>query len=74
MIIAYTFGSVLLISLVSFIGALTLLLHRELLNRCVFFLVSVAVGALLGDVFIHIIPETYTAIDNPTLKIGRAHV
>lgn len=67
MIIAYTLGSVLLISLVSFIGALTLVLKRDLLNSCVFFLVSLAVGALLGDVFIHIIPETYEAINNPTL-------
>jgi len=67
MIIAYVLTSVLIISLISFIGALTLLLKRDLLNRSIFILVSLAVGALLGDVFIHIIPETYEEMSNPTI-------
>jgi len=41
------------------VGALTLVLKRNLLDRSIFILVSLAVGALLGDVFIHIIPEAY---------------
>lgn len=67
MVTLYTLASVGIVSLVSFVGALTLILQKELLNKSVFILVSLAIGALLGDVFIHIIPETYEKIGNPTL-------
>ena len=53
MILTYTLISVLLISAISFVGALALVLKRDLLNKSIFILVSLAVGALLGDVFIH---------------------
>ena len=66
MITVYTLISVLIISLISFVGALTLVLKRELLNKSIFILVSLAVGALLGDVFVHIIPEAYEAMGDPT--------
>lgn len=66
MIIFYTLASVVLISLISFVGAVTLVLNKTLLHKSIFILVSLAVGALLGDVFIHIIPEAYEAIGNPT--------
>lgn len=59
MITIYTLASVLIVSLVSFVGVFTLALNRDLLNRSLFILVSLAVGALLGDVFVHIIPEAY---------------
>lgn len=67
MITFYTLASVLSISAISFVGALTLVLKREFLTKSIFILVSVAVGALLGDVFIHVIPETYEELANPTL-------
>lgn len=67
MIIFYTLASVFLISAISFVGAVTLVLKRELLRKSIFILVSLAVGALLGDVFVHIIPETYEELGNPTL-------
>lgn len=66
MIIAYALISVLIISLISFIGMFTLVLKRDLLSKSIFILVSLAVGALLGDVFIHIIPETYKEMSDPT--------
>lgn len=59
MITLYALVSVAIISLISFVGAFTLVLRKDLLNRSVFILVSLAVGALLGDVFIHILPEMY---------------
>ncbi len=67
MITLYTFASVALISLISFVGAVTLVLNKSLLQKSIFVLVSLAVGALLGDVFVHIIPEAYEAIGDPTL-------
>lgn len=45
------------VSSLSGIGALTLFLKRSLLKRTLLLLVSFAAGALLGDTFIHLIPE-----------------
>jgi zinc and cadmium transporter len=41
----------------SLVGASTLLLKPDTLQRILFFLISFAAGALLGDAFIHIVPE-----------------
>ncbi|MFZ1987553.1 MAG: ZIP family metal transporter [Minisyncoccia bacterium] len=65
MIILFTLASVFTISLISFVGVTTLVLKKDFLNKSVFVLVSLAVGALLGDVFVHIIPETYEELGNP---------
>src|SRR3989344_9185901 len=50
-------ASVVLVSLVSFIGVFYLSLTTERLKRIVLYLVSFSAGALLGDVFIHLLPE-----------------
>lgn len=53
----YAFASVLIVSIVSFIGVFALSLQETLLKKYISLLVSVAIGALLGDAFIHLIPE-----------------
>lgn len=63
----YTFASVIFISLISFIGAFTLSLREELLRKYVFIFISIAVGALLGDSFIHLIPEALKSSSNTTI-------
>jgi len=55
----YAFGSVLLVSLVSLVGVFTLSLREEILKKYIFIFISLAVGALLGDAFIHLIPEAF---------------
>lgn len=47
-----------LVSLISFVGILVLLLKDLLLHKILLFLVALSAGALLGDAFFHLIPET----------------
>jgi zinc and cadmium transporter len=47
------------VSLVSLVGLVTLSLDDSLTRRLAALLVSFAVGSLLGDAFIHLIPETF---------------
>jgi len=55
----YSIVSVFLVSLVSLIGVLTLSLNRDRLEKLTLFLVSLAVGGLFGDAFIHLLPESF---------------
>lgn len=57
--VALSLASVVLVSLVSLVGLLTLSLDAARVRRLATFFVSFAVGALLGDAFIHLIPETF---------------
>jgi zinc and cadmium transporter len=63
----YTFGSVAAVSLISFIGVLGLSMKEEILRKYIFILISVAVGALLGDALIHLIPEALEKSSSPSL-------
>lgn len=53
----YSLVSVSVVSLMSFAGALTLVLKSDKFKQHLLYLVSFAAGALLGDVFFHILPE-----------------
>lgn len=55
--ISYILLSVLIVSLISFIGVLTLSLNHKKLKKILLYLISFSAGALLGDVFIHLLPE-----------------
>ena len=62
---AYTLVSVLGVSLVSLLGVVTVSLSRARLQRLIFFQVSLAVGAMFGDVFIHLLPSAFLGPQNP---------
>lgn len=62
MVVALTLGSVILVSLLSLVGVVTLSLNRQRLQKVLIFLVAFAVGALFGDVFIHLLPESFDKI------------
>lgn len=53
----YTLVSVFLVSLASLIGVVTLAVHSEKLKSVLLYLISFSAGTLLGDVFLHILPE-----------------
>lgn len=61
----YSIGSVVVVSLVSLAGLIALAMSSDRLHKLVFVLVSLAIGALLGDAFIHLLPESYAAINDP---------
>ena len=63
----YTFASVSLVSLISLVGVLALSWREEILRKYIFIFMSIAVGALLGDAFIHLIPEALEESLNTTL-------
>lgn len=64
-------GSVVIVSLVSLVGLASLRVEEPRLRRAAAALVSFAVGALLGDAFIHLIPETF-AEAGPDAALSRS--
>jgi len=69
MIENYLYGvtGVLIVSLVSLVGVFSLSIKEDLLKKYINFFISLAIGALLGDAFIHIIPEALEESLNITL-------
>ncbi len=67
MIWLYTLSSVIIVSLVSLIGVFALSVSQEKLKKILIYLVSFAAGTLLGDAFIHLIPEAYGSFGNIAL-------
>jgi zinc and cadmium transporter len=63
-IVLSSFGAVLIVSLISFIGVFTLSLKKDQLERILYLLVSLAAGTMIGDAFIHLIPESLESFEN----------
>lgn len=63
----YIIASVLGVSLISFIGIVTFQREEDKMKPFLLVLVSFAAGALLGDVFIHLLPE---AVEEKGLNIS----
>lgn len=57
--VLYAIASVTLVSVVSLIGIVTISLSEERLRSALFVLVSLAAGAMFGDTFIHLLPESF---------------
>ena len=53
----WTIATVIVVSGLSLIGAVTLVVRAGILERSLLALISFAAGALLGDAFIHLLPE-----------------
>lgn len=58
----YAISSVFFVSLLSLVGFFILPFSKEKLNEALIYFVSFAAGTLLGDAFIHLIPEAYEKI------------
>lgn len=55
----YSGISVLIVSLISFVGLIFISINEKILKNVIFILVSFSVGILFGDVFVHLIPEAF---------------
>ena len=55
--VLYTIISVIIVSLVSLIGILTLSMREKTLDKLLIVMVSVSAGTLLGGAFLHLLPE-----------------
>jgi zinc and cadmium transporter len=53
----YTLASVAIISVLSFVGLLTISLRASMLNVVLIHLIAFSAGALFGDAFLHLLPE-----------------
>src|SRR3989338_893154 len=60
----YAFVSVIIVSLISIIGVFSLSIKEEFIKKYIGLFISLAVGALLGDALIHLIPETFKNSSN----------
>ncbi len=58
---------VLVVSLVSLLGIFSLSIKEDKLKKYIGFFISLAIGALLGDALVHIIPEAYESGINSSL-------
>lgn len=53
----YTLIAVVIVSLISFFGAIVMIIKQRFMKKILILMVSFAAGAMLGDVFLHMIPE-----------------
>jgi zinc and cadmium transporter len=65
--IFYGLGATFLISLGSFAGVLTLIVGDKYLSKIIFLLVSLSSGVLIGNAFIHLLPEASKSIPSDTV-------
>lgn len=68
----YPIVAVTVTSLLSFVGVLFLAVQKDRLQKILLFLVSFAAGSLLGDVFIHLLPEAVEAYGDFGLPVSFA--
>lgn len=54
----YTILAVLIISAISLVGVFALAIKQQTLKKALSFMVSFSVGALIGDAFLHLLPES----------------
>lgn len=55
----YSFIATLIVSSISLLGLVLIFIKQKTIQKITLFLVSFAVGGLLGDAFIHLIPESF---------------
>ncbi|OGH71477.1 MAG: hypothetical protein A3G00_00390 [Candidatus Magasanikbacteria bacterium RIFCSPLOWO2_12_FULL_43_12] len=66
----YALASVVIVSLLSLVGLTAISIESDKLKKILIYLVSFSTGALLGDAFIHLLPEAVEESGGMTLMIS----
>lgn len=61
--LSWIVGTTFLISLIAWVGSLTLFLKEELLNKILLVLVALSAGGLIGGAFLHLLPEAISKVE-----------
>jgi zinc and cadmium transporter len=73
-VVLYAIGSVIVVSLIALVAILPLLFKKKISERVLLLLLSLSLGALLGGVFLHFLPEIiehgYTANTGLFILLG----
>jgi len=64
----YALASVIIVSLISIVGLSTIAIKADKLKKIVIYLISFSAGALIGDAFIHLLPEAVEETGGFTIK------
>ncbi|MDO8628706.1 MAG: ZIP family metal transporter [Nanoarchaeota archaeon] len=67
--IFWVFLSVIIVSCISFVGVVSLVLSKSLLHRLLLYMVGFSAGALLGDAFLHLLPESVESLPIVTVSL-----
>jgi zinc and cadmium transporter len=59
----FSLSAALVVSLISLVGVFLIFVKAPILKKATIFLVSFAIGGLLGDAFIHLLPESFEAFE-----------
>ncbi len=63
--VLFAFGSVALVSLASLVGVVVLTIRGSIVSAAMLYLVSFSTGAVLGTVFLHLLPEVMEHAGDP---------
>lgn len=69
-IVFSTFLSIFAVSLISLIGAISLFFNWEKVEKSLIYLVSLSAGTLLGDAFIHLIPNAFKNLPENNFRVS----
>lgn len=66
----WAMGATVLVSLASFAGIISLIVKKKYLTTVLFVLVGFSAGALMGDAFLHMIPESLESATPQVVAVG----
>src|SRR3989338_2716735 len=66
----YALGAAVLSGVLSLVGVITFFVRKTFLKHHLIYLVSFGAGALFGDAFIHLLPESVEAVGGFTLAVS----
>jgi zinc and cadmium transporter len=67
--LVYIILATIIVSLISFVGVITLILKETLLNKILLVMIGLSAGALMGGAFLHLLPETVESAEKFNLNL-----